>query len=60
MIEEAKLTYSPLENILGKQRKTIEDQGEKQIKAIKNRVKKKIVRNRSSIERFFVFKTFYK
>ena len=43
MIEEAKLTYCPLENVLGKQRKTIEDQGEKQIKAIKNRVKKNLL-----------------
>ena len=43
VIEEAKLTYSPLENVLGKQRKTIEDQGEKQIKAIKNRVKKNLL-----------------
>ena len=36
MIEQAKLTYSPLGKAFEKQRKTIEDQVEKQIKAIQN------------------------
>ena len=34
MIERAKFTYSPLGKALKKQTKTIEDQGEKQIKAL--------------------------
>ena len=36
IIEEAKFTYSPLGRAFEKQTKTIEDQGEKQIKAIKD------------------------
>ena len=36
MIEQAKLTYSPLEKAFEKQIKTIEDQGEKQIRAIQS------------------------
>ena len=36
IIEQAKFTYSPLGKAFEKQIKTIEDQGEKQIKAIKN------------------------
>ena len=32
MIEQAKFSYFPLKKALEKQRKTIEDQGEKQIK----------------------------
>ena len=35
IIEQAKFTYSPLGKAFEKQTKTIEDQGEKQIKAIK-------------------------
>ena len=38
--EQAKFTYSPLGNALEKQTKTIEDQGEKWIKAIENRIEK--------------------
>ena len=34
MIEQDKLTYSPLGKTLGKQTETVEDQGEKQIKAL--------------------------
>ena len=34
MIEQAKFTYSPLRKAFEKQMKTIQDQGEKQIKAI--------------------------
>ena len=33
MIEQTKFTYSPLGKVLQKQKKAIEDQGEKQIKA---------------------------
>ena len=41
MIEQAKFTYSPLGKAFEKQRKTIEDQVEKQIKAIQNQGKVK-------------------
>ena len=36
MIEQAKFTYSPLKKAFEKQIKTIEGQGEKQIKGIQN------------------------
>ena len=36
MIEQVKFTYSPLGKAFEKQIKTMEDQGEKQIKAIQN------------------------
>ena len=36
MIQQAKFTYSPLGKAFEKQIKTIEGQGEKQIKAIQN------------------------
>ena len=36
MIQQAKFTYSPLGKAFEKQIKTIEDQGEKQIKVIQN------------------------
>ena len=39
IIEQAKFTYSPLGKAFDKQTKTIEDQGEKQIKAIKDNKK---------------------
>ena len=42
-IEQANFTYSPLGKALEKQAKTIEDQGEKQVKAIKNRIKRQIL-----------------
>ena len=41
-IEQANFTYSPLGKALEKQTKTIKDQGEKQVKAIKNRIKRQI------------------
>ena len=37
MIEQAKLIYYPLGNASAKQTKTIEDQGEKQVKAIQDK-----------------------
>ena len=37
IIQQAKLNYSPLGKALEKQRKTIEDQGEKQVKAIQDK-----------------------
>ena len=37
MIEQAELTYSPLGKAFEKQTKTIEDQGEKQIKATQDK-----------------------
>ena len=40
IIEQAKFTYSPLGKAFEKQVKTIEDQGEKQIKAIQSNKKK--------------------
>ena len=39
IIDQAKLTYSPLGKAFEKQTKTIEDQGEKQIKAIQDNKK---------------------
>ena len=36
IIEQAKFTYSPLGKVFAKQIKTIEDQGEKQIKALED------------------------
>ena len=36
IIEQAKFTYSPLGKAFQKQIKTIEDQGEKQVKALKS------------------------
>ena len=36
IIEQVKFTYSPLENSFEKQIKTIEDQGQKQVKALEN------------------------
>ena len=39
IIEQAKFTYSPLGKAFEKQTKTIEDQGEKQVKAIKDNKK---------------------
>ena len=46
IIEQAKFTYSPLGKVFEKQTKTIEDQGEKQIKAIQ------VQRTIKSIEKF--------
>ena len=40
IMEQAKFTYSPLGKAFEKQTKTIEDQGEKQIKAIQDNKKK--------------------
>ena len=37
IIEQAKFTYSPLGKTFEKQTKTIEDQGEKQMKAIEDK-----------------------
>ena len=39
MIKQTKFTYSPLDKALKKQIKTIEDQGEKQTKAIEGNKK---------------------
>ena len=38
MIQQAKFTYSPLGKAFEKQTETIEDQGEKQIKAIQDKM----------------------
>ena len=43
-MEQAKFTYSPLGKAFEKQIKTIEDQGEKQIKAIQNQVQVKTIK----------------
>ena len=40
ILEQANFTYSPLEKALEKQTETVEDEGEKQIKAAENRIKK--------------------
>ena len=44
MIEQAKFTYSPLRKAFKKQMKTMEDQGEKWIKAIQNQGQVKIIK----------------
>ena len=44
-MQKAKFTYSPLRKAFEKQIKTIEDQGEKQIKAIQNQVQVKTIKN---------------
>ena len=44
MIEQAKFTYSPLGKAFEKQIKTIEDQGEKQTKAIQNQEQVKTIK----------------
>ena len=41
IIEQAKFTFSPLEKAFEKQIKTIKDQGEKQVEALKNLKPKK-------------------
>ena len=43
IIEKVKFTYSPLDKAFEKQTKSIEDQGEKQIKAIQNQEQIKII-----------------
>ena len=45
IIEQAKFTYSPLGKAFEKQTKTIEDQGEKQIKAIQDNNKQMTIKN---------------
>ena len=45
IIEQAKLTYSPLGKAFEKQIKTIKDQGEKQIKAIQDKGQVKTIKN---------------
>ena len=47
IIEQAKFTHSPLGKALEKQTKTIEDQGEKQIKAIQNQGQIKTIKKYS-------------
>ena len=44
IIEQTKFTYSPLGKAFEKQTKTIEDQGEKQIKAIQDQEKVKTIK----------------
>ena len=45
IIQEAKFNYFPLGKAFEKQIKTIEDQGEKQVKAIKNDTKEVTIKN---------------
>ena len=45
IIEEAKVTYSPLGKAFQKQTKIIEDQGEKQINAIETNIQKLTIKN---------------
>ena len=45
IIEQAKFTYSPLGKAFEEQTKTIEDQGEKQIKAIQDKRPIKSIKN---------------
>ena len=44
----------------GEKKATTEDQKEKQIKALENRVKKTVFRDNSKTNFFFVFKGFFK
>ena len=44
----------------GEKKTTTEDQKEKQIKALENRVKKTVFRDSSKTNFFFVFKGFFK
>ena len=44
IIEQARFNYSPLGKTLERQIKTIEDQGEKQIKAIQNQRQDKMIK----------------
>ena len=60
MIEPGNFTYSPLGKPMKKQTKTIEDQGEKQIEALENRVEKNVFRHRSEINCSFVSKKIFK
>ena len=54
IIEHAKFTYSPLGKAFKKQTKTIEGQGEKQIKALEKRVEEKFLdTDQKSIASFF-------
>ena len=67
--EQAKFAYCPLRAALAKKTKT-EDQGKKQIKTMKYLVEKqiqpleirfeKVLSDRSKINNFYVFKTFFK
>ena len=45
IIEQAKFTYSPLGKVLGKQWKTIEDQGKKEVEAIEEHGKQLVKYN---------------
>ena len=47
IIEQAKLTYSPLGKAFEKQVKTIEDQGKKQIQALENLKLKEITQDKT-------------
>ena len=54
IIEQAKFSCSPLGKVLKKQIKTIKDQGENQIKASENRVKKQFLdKDQKSITNLF-------
>ena len=53
IIEQAKFTYSPLGKAFEKQTKTIEDQGEKQIKAIQDNKKQLANIQRVTIKNIF-------
>ena len=44
IIEQARFTYSPLGKAFQKKKKTVEDQGQKQIKAIQDRGQLKIIK----------------
>ena len=50
IIEQAKFTYSPLGKAFGKEIKTIEDQGERQIKAIQNQGEIKTIKKYTNNE----------
>ena len=55
IIKRAKFTYSPLGKVFEKVKKTIEDQREKQIKAIKDNKKQLANTNKHSYENELLF-----
>ena len=58
MIDQAKFTYSPLDQEFEKPRKTIEDQGEKQIKELEEHGKQLAKSKGETLALWWVLNTF--
>ena len=56
-MEQAKFTYFPLGKALEKQTNAIEDQREKQIRAINSRFEKRLFRHRTKINSTYTSKS---